>query len=761
MLYRTAFCLAWLLFVANTFAVCQTWPSNHIPGDFLVKLSPATDVMEAFAGFETHAGPLTPVEMEQLNGRLNIWRIHLEVPQVEEDAVLDLILRLPEVEMAQFNHIVQDRSEPNDPFFGTQWHHDQNGDHDIDTPEAWETTTGGTTSEGHRVVVAVLETGGSNYNHTDLIDNHWTNVGEIDGNGMDDDGNGYVDDFNGWNSGSGNDNISAGGHGTAVSGMIGGKGNNGSGGVGVNWDVDIMQIQLSSLTEASVIAAYTYAYDMRVLFNETGGESGAFVVVTNASWGIDNAAPGSFPIWCAFYDDLGAAGILNCGATANNNVNVDVVGDMPTGCSSPYMISVTATNSNDIRTFSGYGTNSIDLGAPGESVYLPTGANAYASTSGTSFASPCVAGAIALLYAAPCTGLGAEALENPQGVADLIRDAILDGVDPVSGLVDEVATGGRLNVHNSMNLLLNACATLTGFGCTDSNACNYDPDAVEDDGSCSAIDACGVCGGDDTACAGCTDPDACNYDEDATISDESCVFPTTEIPCSCDTEIEVNAALAAGEESVTSIGLTGTLEELEISLTFNNSNAGGAWAADMLLMIESPDGACFEVGGYNMTYGCEESADFPSIWNSASAGSYSAEFDVSDVNLFGAGNWTISLMNGWSAAPSAVNYSLLLTLEGPCAIPTFTPGCTDASACNYNPAATVNDNSCQYSGCANAGCTYAPAINFDADATYDDGSCIFEFDCTDPCPADLTGDGMVTAGDLLLLLAAFGDPCEE
>lgn len=758
---RIVFALACLIFWACFPALGQIWPSNHVPGDFLVKLAPSAEPENVFDGFASHAGDLPLLKAEMLNGRLNVWRIHMDVEQTEEEAVLGLIGGLPEVDLAQFNHYIQDRSTPNDPFFATQWHHQQSGDHDIDTPEAWEITTGGNTADGHRVVVAVLETGGSNYNHTDLIGNHWVNDGEIDGNGLDDDGNGYVDDVHGWNSATGNDNISAGGHGTAVSGMIGGVGNNGSGGVGVNWDVDIMQIQLSSLTEAAVIAAYSYAYDMRVLYNETDGESGAFVVATNASWGIDNAAAGSFPIWCAFYDDLGAAGILNCGATANNNVNVDVVGDMPTGCSSPYMIGVTATNSNDIRTFSGYGTTSIDLGAPGASVYLPSGSNAYASTSGTSFASPCVAGAIALLYAAPCTGLGNEALNDPQGIADLVRTAILDGVDPVAGLADEVATGGRLNVRNSLDLLLDACASLTGFGCTDEAACNYDPEAIEDDGSCATIDTCGVCGGNNTACTGCMDEEACNYDDDALIDDGNCVYPTPTEPCSCDTEVYITASLAAGEESVTEIALSGTLDEIHVELNFNNTNAGGAWAADMLFQIESPDGTCYEVGGYNMTYGCSASVNFPSSWNSSSNGEYNAEFDLSSAGLFGVGVWTISVMNGWSAAPSPVNYDLELTLVGPCEIPLVIPGCTDPEACNYNPNATVSDSSCEYEACANAGCTYEAAENYDMEATFDDGSCVFVLDCTDPCPADITGDGLVSTGDLLMLLADYGDPCEE
>ena len=160
------------------------------------------------------------------------------------------------------------------------------------------------------------------------------------------------------------------------------------------------------------------------------------------------ANPANYPIWCGFYDTLGEAGILNCGATANQQYNIDTQGDMPTGCSSPYMVSVTATNNQDVRTFSGYGATTIDLAAPGDNVYLPSGSTGYNNTSGTSFASPCVAGAIALLYSAPCPDLMGQALVDPQGTADVILGHLYEGVDVVSNLVGETVTGGRLNTFN-------------------------------------------------------------------------------------------------------------------------------------------------------------------------------------------------------------------------------------------------------------------------------------------------------------------------
>ncbi len=429
----------------------------HLPGEFIVMFHTEQDGAK---WAEQHG--LEHVDVLSPRAHIHLFKAASVSTPAQDWAVLRTLREDERIEAVQFNHTVQNRETlPNDPQLGQQWHHVENGDHDIDSDLAWDITTGGAAADGSRIVVAVLEGGGSNYNHVDLIDNHWVNDAEIPNNGVDDDENGFVDDYNGWNSGSNNDAIAAGGHGTSVSGMIGAVGDNGNGGVGVNWDVDIMQVDMGGgLTESNVIAAYNYPYEMRAIFNESDGARGAFVVATNASWGIDLANPANYPVWCAYYDDLGAQGILNCGATANAQYNIDTQGDMPTGCSSPYMVAVTATNDNDVRTFSGYGATTIDLGAPGEAVFLPSGSTGYGNTSGTSFASPCVAGAIALVYSAPCPDLMGLALSNPQAAADLVRGYILDGTDEVSNLIGETVTGGRLNVYNALELALANCGPI-------------------------------------------------------------------------------------------------------------------------------------------------------------------------------------------------------------------------------------------------------------------------------------------------------------
>ncbi len=768
-----------------------------VPGEFIVKLDGKTKPQDLTSASAFSQGlPEGLVLRETLSELASIYLFSLEEASADSEEVLRTIQSLPTVVAAQLNHYVEDRATPNDPQFGSQWHHVDGSDNDIDSDEAWDITTGGSTANGDRIVVAVLEGGGANYNHVDLIGNHWTNSLEIDGNGVDDDGNGFVDDVNGWNASSGTDAISPGGHGTAVSGMIGAVGNNGNGGAGVNWDVEIMQIQMGSLTESNVIAAYNYPYTMRNLYNTTGGSQGAFVVATNASWGIDNANPSNYPVWCAYYDDLGAAGILNCGATANNNVNIDVVGDMPTGCGSDYMVAVTATNSSDVRTFSGYGATTIDLGAPGEAVFLPSGSTGYSATSGTSFASPCVAGGIALVYSAPCADLASSALTSPQATANAVRGYILDGVDAVSNLASETVTGGRLNVRSSLDLALSSCNP--DLGCTDASACNYSPEAITDNGSCLYTDACGVCGGDGSSCAGCTEATACNYDPSALVDDGSCVLPDPVEGCPvCDFDVSAAASNVAGGATgvATSFSASGDLESVTVSLVWTNDNNDGSWAGDLLMEVASPDGACIGIGGYDVASSCGGAGTWPADWNTSNSGTYSATVNAATAGLSGTGEWTVTLVNGW-ATSSGASYDVTFAVNGLCATGTGGEdvlGCTEPFGCNYNAEATVDDGSCIFPydivyvdedgdgyGGEEAVADWCPPLESwlslatgDCDDTNNavhpgafgtgegiDNNCdgILSTDEAGPstCPEDVNVDGFISVADVLMLLGEFG-----
>ncbi|MCB9185771.1 MAG: S8 family serine peptidase [Flavobacteriales bacterium] len=459
-----------LLSISTVFA--QEKP-QVVPGNIIVQV-PNGQIDKVISENQTFNGLPTDLKLNRLlSAPMAAYLLEFN-ENIHHQQFLQQLWEDENVTLIQLNHYIKDRNTtPNDPQFNQQWWHINNGsgggtaDADIDSDEAWDITTGGVTATGDTIVVCVVDDGGD-LDHPDLMANNWVNRYEIPNNNIDDDGNGYIDDYLGWNPVDDNDDVDGGSHGVNVAGMIGAVGNNGTGVSGVNWNVKIMNLTYGSIgnannpNEANVIEAYTYPLVMRRIYEETNGFKGAFVVATNSSWGIDNADPLDAPLWCAFYDTLGAAGILSAGATANNNVNIDNVGDLPTACSSEYMISVTATNNNDVRTFSGYGATTVDLGAPGEDVRTTSAGGNYTTTSGTSFASPATAGAIALMYSAPCASLAAISHADPALAAQMVRNAILNGVDPVANLTNECVTGGRLNLKGALDEILNNC---TSGGC--------------------------------------------------------------------------------------------------------------------------------------------------------------------------------------------------------------------------------------------------------------------------------------------------------
>ncbi|MEO1448981.1 MAG: GEVED domain-containing protein, partial [Bacteroidota bacterium] len=404
-------------------------------------------------------------EVRRLSNRLRIYLLSVDPRHVEEDQALAYLQEHRDVDIAQFNHYVKSRKAlttfPNDPSFGDQWDMNntgQNGglvDADIDAPEAWDINTGGLTAFGDTVVVAVID-GGLDVSHPDL--NVWRNHAEIPNNNIDDDNNGYVDDYFGWNAYGSNGTVPNDGHGTHVGGTVSARGDNNLGVSGVNWGVKVMGIAGSSGQEAIVIEAYGYALEMRARYNQSNGAEGAFVVATNSSFGVDFGDPANFPLWCAFYDSLGAEGILSAGATMNNGSDVDATNDVPTACSSPWLITVTNSTRQDVRNGgAAYGITTIDLAAPGTQILstLPNGT--YGNNTGTSMATPHVAGAIGLLVSAACPGLLAQYQLDPAGTALLFRDILFQGVDTLPQFVNELVTGGRLNLYNTLLQLEQTC----------------------------------------------------------------------------------------------------------------------------------------------------------------------------------------------------------------------------------------------------------------------------------------------------------------
>ena len=442
--------------------------ANILSDQVIVKARSASNVQDAIVDVQK-ALSLPSLQIKDfISPILPAWTVVFDANEGNVHNVIKALHSHPLIEIAQGDHVIEYRdTEPNDALYGNQWQYLNNGGSggapgaDLDAELAWDITTGGFTANGDEIVVAVIDDG-VELGHPDWGDNLWTNEAEIPNNNIDDDGNGYIDDYLGWSAYSNDDNVgSGGGHGTPVAGIIGAQGNNGVGVTGVNWDVKVMIIE-GGTPESRVIASYSYALAQRKRYNDTDGAEGAFVVSTNSSWGIDYGQPSSAPMWCAMYDSLGAYGIISAGATINGNVNVDIEGDLPTGCASDYLLSVTNLGRNDIKiNGAGYGATTIDLGAYGQETYTLDKPGAfggeYGGFGGTSGATPHVAGTIALMYSVDCPAYADLALENPADMALRIKDMLLEGVTPNTSLSSNTVTGGRLNMYGAVEAVNSQC----------------------------------------------------------------------------------------------------------------------------------------------------------------------------------------------------------------------------------------------------------------------------------------------------------------
>ncbi len=342
----------------------------------------------------------------------------LKVPAGKVREVVTQLNQSPAVEYAEPNYLVQIADTlPNDPGWGSQY-----GPTRIQAPQAWDITTGSSS-----VVIAVIDSG-VDLGHPDLAAKIWNNPGETGSgkqtNGLDDDGDNYVDDWRGWDFVNGDNNPQDDfGHGTHVAGIAAAASNNGVGIAGVSWGARVMPLKVldsnGNGSESDVAAAMTWAADhgAKVINLSLGG--GPSSVMEDAV----NYAYAHGVTVVAAAGNAGSLGVLYPAAY-------------------DHAIAVASTNaSNNRSSFSNYGPE-IDLAAPGSSIYSTywNSGSTYATLSGTSMATPHVAGVAALLAGQP-------GFDTPDKIRIAMESTALDLGDPGW---DQLYGFGLVQAHNAL-----------------------------------------------------------------------------------------------------------------------------------------------------------------------------------------------------------------------------------------------------------------------------------------------------------------------
>ncbi|MCQ8885654.1 S8 family serine peptidase [Pseudoalteromonas agarivorans] len=337
------------------------------------------------------------------------------------------------IEYVEPDYQVSIAQTPDDPRFDELWGLNNDGqtggtaDADIDAVEAWDISTG-----SRDVVVGVIDTG-IDYSHSDLASNMWVNSSEVPGDGIDNDGNGFVDDVHGINAiTNSGDPMDDEGHGTHVSGTIGASGNNATGVVGVNHEVSLVGCKfLDAAGNGSTSDAIKCIDYMVGLKN-----AGVNLRVLNNSWGGGGYSQ-------ALADAIAsseAADLLFVAAAGNDTIDNDVNPHYPSNYENASVLSVASTDQTDnISWFSHYGLTSVDMGAPGSAILSTTPGESYASYSGTSMATPHVAGAAALVLSI-----------NPELNTQELKELLMSSGDANAALQGVTVAGTRLNVNQAL-----------------------------------------------------------------------------------------------------------------------------------------------------------------------------------------------------------------------------------------------------------------------------------------------------------------------
>jgi thermitase len=414
----------------NNAELASDEPNEFAPPEVLVRFKPGVSA-ETIKRITSGLHDRVEDEIESVPGLEAID----DLDNADAEAVAAAYRGLPEVEYAEPSYEISADDaglgpvRPRDPRFAEQWalaNDGQNGGTqgaDISAMRAWSVTTG-----TDKVVVAVLDSG-VDYTHTDLAANIWVRPASVAP--YEDSDLGTIQDLHGYNAIENNaDPMDDNGHGTHCAGIIGAEGGNDIGIAGVNWKIQIMPLKFMNAggfgTTKDAVEAINYVIDRK--------KHGVNVRVISASWGSTQKSRALDDVIQKAYQE----GILFVAASGNSSTNNDRSPHYPSSYTN--VISVAALDRNDqLASFSNYGPKSVQIAAPGKDILSTWLGNDYEEHSGTSMATPVVAGVAALVVA-----------NQPRISVAELRQKILASVDKLDSLKGKVTTGGRINAAKAV-----------------------------------------------------------------------------------------------------------------------------------------------------------------------------------------------------------------------------------------------------------------------------------------------------------------------
>lgn len=392
LLFEETYTIAWVVDDSNNEEITVRGIRDYAPGRLIVKFK--NDISKKdLEQIQSETGVRFKEKIQGVN-------IHIvELPEsANEEAYLHVFRNKKYVEFAELDYIVPpEEVVPNDPWYIDEWHLKK-----IKAPNAWSYSTG-----SNNIIIAILDTGVESF-HPDLASKL----------------------VPGWNAYDNNDNTSdVIGHGTAVAGVASAGTNNFNGVASISWNSMIMPVRIS---DPQGYASYSTAAKGLIWAADHGARVANISYQMSDSLTIADAAK--------YFQDKGGVVTISAG----NNKTFISAND------NPYVLTVTATDSNDLlASFTNTGNN-VDIAAPGSIIYTTATNGTYKAFSGTSFSAPIVAGVAALVFSI-----------NPNLSGLEVQEILKSSADDIGPIGWDTGYGwGRINAEKAIMMALDSSSEL-------------------------------------------------------------------------------------------------------------------------------------------------------------------------------------------------------------------------------------------------------------------------------------------------------------